>query len=264
MSIVLRENEWAQKMIESGDLGKKPSDTLRRVARYYLDAGKTPAAVRQAVESFIIKCDPDASLPGWDNAIDWAIKRAKKISASDIRDIQITDTEIEKISLLDGKQIQRLAFTLLCLAKYWAQRNPDSDFWVNCKDNEIMSLANISTSIRRQSLMYWTLREAGMIQFSKKVDNTNVRVCFADSGDIALRITDFRNLGYQYLMYCGDPYFKCSGCGITAKIKHPQNNRKPKYCPECAAKIDLQRRVDAAMRYKTQTKTQKVEETNAS
>ena len=35
MSIVLKENDWAEKMIQSKSLGKKPSETLRRVARYY-------------------------------------------------------------------------------------------------------------------------------------------------------------------------------------------------------------------------------------
>ena len=39
MSIVLKENDWAEKMIQSKSLGKKPSETLRRVARYYIDSG---------------------------------------------------------------------------------------------------------------------------------------------------------------------------------------------------------------------------------
>ena len=39
MSIVLKENDWAEKMIQSKSLGKKPSETLRRIARYYIDNG---------------------------------------------------------------------------------------------------------------------------------------------------------------------------------------------------------------------------------
>ena len=113
-----------------------------------------------------------------------------------------------------------------------------------------MALANINTSIKRQGLMYWTLREAGMVQFSKKVDNTNVKVCFVEDGETILHITDFRNLGYQYLMYHGEPYFECANCGITTKISNPDNKRRQKYCNECAAKIHLQQRVASVMRHR--------------
>ena len=37
MSVVLRENDWAASMIQANSLGKKPSETLRRVARFYMD-----------------------------------------------------------------------------------------------------------------------------------------------------------------------------------------------------------------------------------
>ncbi len=39
MNIILKENEWAEKMIQDRSLGKKPYQTLYRVARYYLDSG---------------------------------------------------------------------------------------------------------------------------------------------------------------------------------------------------------------------------------
>ena len=36
MTVVLKENDWAHDMIERNELGNKPSETLRRVARYYI------------------------------------------------------------------------------------------------------------------------------------------------------------------------------------------------------------------------------------
>ena len=248
MTVVLKENEWAHDMIQSSDLGKKPSETLRRVARYYLDSGCSPADTRKRLDSFLIRCEPTSSLPKWSDALDYAVSRAVKYESIDIDSIDITDAEMQKIDSLDGKQIKRLAFTLLCLAKYWKIVIPDSDYWVNNKDTEIMALANINTSVKRQGLMYWTLREAGMVQFSKKVDNTNVKVCFVEDGETILHITDFRNLGYQYLMYHGEPYFECANCGITTKISNPTNRRGQKYCSECATKIHLQQKVASVMR----------------
>ena len=266
MTVVLRENDWAEQMIASHSLGKKPSETLRRVARYYMDKGYATKDVRTQLSSFLLRCDSDASIPKWQDMLDYAISRASKYRSINIDSISISDAEMKRIDTLDGKQIRRLAFTLLCLAKYWEVIIPGGGFWVNNKDNEIMALANINTSIKRQSAMYWSLREAGMIQFSRRVDNTNVKVLFVEDGETVLHITDFRNLGYQYLMFHGEPYYECSCCGITAKISNPGNNRKPKYCAECANKIHIQQTVNSVMkrRYKNQEpKSNSVCKTNA-
>lgn len=250
MTVVLKENEWAHDMIRSSDLGKKPSETLRRVARYYLDNGCSRIDTRKRLDSFLIRCEPTSSLTKWSNILDYAVNKAEKYESIDIDSIDITDSEMHRIDALNGKQIKRLAFTLLCLAKYWKAVIPDGDYWINNKDTEIMALANINTSIKRQGLMYWTLREAGMVQFSKKVDNTNVKVCFVEEGEVVLHINDFRNLGYQYLMYHGEPYFECANCGIIAKLDNPGVGRKQRYCKKCAAEIAIQQKINSAMRRK--------------
>lgn len=267
MTIVLNEREWAEEMITARSLGKKPFETMYRVARYYLDKGMSKRETRKRLNDFLIKCDQAASLPKWGALIDKALSMALRSGTIIIDGIDVSETEMAKIDGLNGKQIRRLAFTLLCLSKYWnevaatraaaaAERSggkdaekekPVSTGWVNSKDNDIMRMANINTSIRRQSLMYHSLSEAGMIRFSNKVDNTNVQVCFADEGTPVLHITDFRNLGYQYMMYHGEPYFQCAECGITEKYDNPGRGRKQKYCRACMTEMIIQRRVGGAM-----------------
>lgn len=249
MSIVLRENDWAAAMIKGCSLGKKPSETLRRVARFYMDKyGMNQDAARKKLDSFLLQCDPTASLPKWSDALDYAASRASKYPAICIDFIPITDAEMKRIDALEIKQMRRLAFTLLCLSKYWNLVTGKSDGWVNSKDNEIMAMANIRTSVKRQSAMYGALSELGMIQFSRKVDNTNVRVCFAADGKEVMRVTDLRNLGYQYLMYHGEPYFTCPNCGITTKVTNEGNKRHQKYCPDCAATIRMKQNIESVMR----------------
>lgn len=248
MSVILREHEWTENMINTRSLGKKPSETLCRVARYYIDEGYSKKDVRNMLDSFLLLCEPTSSLPKWSNALDFALNRAFKYSAINIEGIDISKPEMDKIDALEGKQIRRLAFTLLCLAKYWRIVIPNNDYWVNNKDNEIMSMANINTSIKRRSLMYWTLRECGLIQFSRKVDNTNIRVCFVEEGEPILHITDFRNLGYQYLKFHNEPYFECQCCGITTKMSNPTKGKKQKYCKSCAAEVAMRQRVNSVMR----------------
>lgn len=248
MTIVLNEHEWAEEMITSRSLGKKPYETLCRVARYYLDNGIPKNEVRRMLDTFLIQCDPTASLPRWANSLDAALAHALKYEAIEMDGVDITKPEMERIDALQGKQTRRLAFTLLCLAKYWNAVSKKTDGWVNSKDSEIMRMANINTSIKRQSLMFHSLNECGMIQFSRKVDNTNVRVCFIEDGETVLHISDFRNLGYQYLKYHGGDYFTCENCGVVDKVAKSERGRPKKYCRECAAQIAVQQRVDSVMR----------------
>lgn len=255
MTIVLNEHEWAKQMIDSRSLGAKPFETFCRVAKYYIDKNYSKKETRKLLDTFLLQCEPTASLPKWSETLDYAVTRATKYNAIMIDHIDITKPEMDAIDSLEGTQIRRLAFTLLCLAKYWNCVNPNGDNWVNNKDNEIMRMANINTSIKRQSLMYHTLNQIGLIRFSKKVDNTNVRVCFVQDGEIALRVTDFRNLGYQYLKYHGEPYFECENCGLTVKIKDKGTGRRQKYCNDCAIEIKLQQSINSVMRCRLQKQT---------
>lgn len=253
MGIVLNEHEYAYDLIRKRSLGKKPSETLCRVARYIKDENEHFAKkdIRNQLDTFLLQCNPTVSLPKWSKMLDFATNWAFKHKAIQIESLIITKPEMNRIDSLKGKQVRRLAFVLLCLSKYWDKVNSRNDHWVNSKDNEIMAFANINTSTRRQCAMYTLLRDEGFIRFSKKVDNTNVRVCFAEEGETAMTITDLRNLGYQYLKYHGESYFECTNCGITVKIDNPNSGRRQKYCKDCAVEISTQQRVNSIMRRKS-------------
>lgn len=259
MSIVLNEHEWAEEMLATRSLGKKPFETLHRVARYYIDSGYQRHDARKLLDTFLLQCDPTASLPKWINTLDAAVSLASKRKAVHIESLDIRKIEMDAISSLPGRQTKRLAFTLLCLAKYWDLATGQRSHWVNSKDSDIMRMANVRTSIKRQSDMYRQMYEDGMVEFSKKIDNTNVRVCFvAEEGDVALRVTDMRNLGYQYMMYDGDQnYIRCKHCGLVIKKHipnvngHPQSGRPQIYCADCANEIKIQNSVTPTMAVKT-------------
>lgn len=255
MSIILNENKWAKQMIEDRSLGSKPYETLVRVAKYFVSNGMGKKEVRRSLEEYLLQCDPSASITKWSNVLNNAVSAAIKYPAIDISHIDISDKEIKTISSLKGKQLQRLAFTLLCLAKYWDIISISKNHWVNSKDSDIMQMANINTSIKRQSYLYHTLNELGLIQFSRKVDNTNVRVCFIEDGETVLTVSDFRNVGYQYLKYLGEPYFNCINCGITTKFSAPVKGKKQKYCKRCAAEIAVKQNVNSAMRFRLNSST---------
>lgn len=248
MSIILNEYEWAEQMIANHDLGKRPAETLSRVAKYYFANQYGKREIRGMLDTFLIQCDPSASLSGWSDTLDRIVRNVDRYSLIKIDGVEVSAKEMKSIEKLNGKQLRRLAFTLLCVAKYWYAVSEKNDYWVNTSDREVMQMANISTSIRRQSAMFAELKNAGMLRFSKKIDNLNVQVTFAEEGEPALYIQDFRNLGYQYLKYYGEPYFECENCGITVKIQDPSRGRRQKYCPGCAVEVGVRQRVNWVMR----------------
>lgn len=237
-------------MMSTNSLGEKPFYTLVRIARYFIDFEHCPRKViKVKLQTFVLQCNPQSSMPKWSDIIDSAITYAYKYRAVELDAIEITRSEIDTIMALEGRQVKRLAFTLLCLAKYYNSVNDTDSGWVNSKDSEIMKMANISTSLKRQAAMYSTLVHKDLLDTSAKVDNTNVRVKYIgdDTNDVVLRITDFRNLGYQFLKYIGEPYFVCENCGITSKLKSPNAGRKQKYCTDCARKIHIQKTINPVM-----------------
>lgn len=256
MSIVLNEYEWAEKAITDHELGKKPVETLNRVARYYAENQYSKREIRNLLDTFMTQCDPQISLVQWSDTLDKVAKSAGKYRLARLDGVDVSKREMERIEVLDGKQARRLAFALLCTAKYWDAVSESNNHWVNTPDKEIMQMANINTSIKRQSLMFSQLRDTGFIKFSKKIDNLNVQVIFMEPGETAIHIQDFRNLGYQYLKYYGGPYFECENCGLTCKKYGPDNSRPPKYCPECAVEIHTRQKVDSVMRGRMAAKNQ--------
>lgn len=248
MAIVLNEYEWARDKIISRTLGKRPFETLSRVARYYIENNYSKKDVKKMLNTFLIQCDHAASLPKWEKTIDCALDKALKRGSINVSCIQISKPEMQRIEALSGKQLQRLAFTLLCLAKYWNIANPNANGWINNKDSEIMNMANINTSVKRQSLLFHILNEAELIQFSKKIDNTNVKVCFIEDGETAVTVCDFRNLGYQYMRYKGEPYFECQNCGIVTRERGGGKGAKQKYCRSCAIEVAAKQRIDSVMK----------------
>lgn len=250
MNIVLNETQWAKNAIDNSDLGIDARETLRRVARYYFDNGMTAAQVQESVNSFLISCDPSVSTVKWALTTGGAVAFASKHKAVNIGKVCITESEIQKIrSISFGKQAERLAFTLLCLAKYWNACADSDSGWVNSSDSDIMKMANIKTAIKRQCKLYHDLIELGLISPSNKIDCTHLRVNFVDDNSpVVMEITDFRSLGNQYLAYIGEPFFKCAECGVCEKYEVHGAGRKKKYCSSCAAVVNSRKSVESIIR----------------
>lgn len=240
-NIVLNEKASAEFALENLILGDKPIETLGRIARYYYSEGYKKKEIVGLLEDFILKCDPTINIVKWQLAIDKQVKMADKYKLIDIPGISITQNEMKKIQSLEGVLLQRLMFTMLCLAKFGNTVNPNNNCWVNRQDKDIFRLANITITSKRQSLMINDLWTAGYIGYSRVVDNVNINVKIIDEeSEEAIFVSDFRNLGNQYMRHCRGGYIECQCCGKVVR----QTNNKQKYCNECAIEINRQKSIE--------------------
>lgn len=66
-------------MINNHDLGKRPIDTLGRVAKYYFANQYSKREVRSMLDTFLVQCDPSVSLSSWSDMLD---KIAKNVTST--------------------------------------------------------------------------------------------------------------------------------------------------------------------------------------
>lgn len=241
-TIILNEKEWAESTLKNLTLGTRPSETLGRIARYYYSLGYKKKEIGSLLEDFMLKCDPGINIVKWQPVIDRQVKNVDKYELINIPGITITESEIQRIQELKGRSLQKLMFAIICLAKYSNKINKQNNNWVNRKDRDIFSMANICETIQRQSLMINTLWGLGYVGYSRLVDNLNISVKIIDeTSPEVLFINDFRNLGNQYMRYCGEKYMECQNCGLVVK----KRSNIQKYCPECARQIHIKRTWEA-------------------
>ena len=250
MYLPFNEHEDAEKYISECTLGKGAFDKLRVIARYYLDEKYTDVAVREKLCEYVSRCGESFTLNIWSDMIDSAIKRAKKTDAILINNITVTEPELQAISKLKGIQTQRFAFTLLCLKKYFSSIRPESDGWICIPHSDLMKISNIKAPLNKQAELYRTLVSAGMIELPDKPSRVAIHVVMKDmNGKEEIRVNDFRNLGYQYMMYFGGPYFQCQECGLVVKqADNKSKGRPPKYCQSCAVKVKIRQSTESVMR----------------
>jgi len=236
MNVILNEKNYIEDILRDPYLPNKPSELLSRVARYYHHHGYNKSKIEELLKDFLIKSDPMINIVRFQPLIDKIVANAGKYELIQIDGVSITHNEIHYIQNIKSIRARRVMFTLLCLAKYSNAINKKNNNWVNKTDKEIFKLSNTMISTNNQSLILNDLYTNGYIKFSHIIDNMNIRIENVDyDGEEAIFITDFRNLGNQYMRYIGGDYMECSCCGLVIK----RTGRTQKYCKDCA--VDMNR-----------------------
>lgn len=237
MRLILNEKCLLDKSLNEGYINKKPSVTIRILAKYYLSVGMNADQTYNAIDNFLNKNFIGYIPMNWYNIIKGIINKLiknKDCSLVYIKNVKITKNEIDIIKTINNIKLEKLAFTLLIYAKIYNQLNNNSSNWVNEHHKYIFKDAKVSATKIEQGKMIHELKELNLVTVPLKVDKVNIKVNFIDNDyseeNIAIIIDDFRNFVYEYQFYFNpNKYIKCSEC---SKLIKPTNNRQ-KFCRNC-------------------------------
>lgn len=233
MPVILNEAKEAERIIEKGEVGNKPTSTLFLLGKYYrqkqsLDKEQTINKLNEFMKLNYKNYNPAL----WEETIEDISKKANKYSLREIDYIGITQSELDRISEINNVKYEKLLFTMLCYAKLYNTLSENNNGWVNADIKEIYRIARVTVKYKNDKFLYLNdLESMGLISFSSKNDNLNLQINFVDmDGEPVIQINDFRELGYEYLNHIGSGKFvRCNECGHLIK----QNGNNTHYCTFC-------------------------------
>lgn len=233
--IVLNEIDYAEQCLELGLVDKKPFFTLGILAKYYYHhLNKT----KEETEKLVIEYADKYCSGYWQNEKRWDEGIKKMVSKIDskilymVESVPITKSEFEVIHRLNDEQLECLAFTLLCVGKLNMIKHKSNEAWVNSDLREIFTLAHVSCKSRERNSRIRKLLNEELIEMTSKIDDLSMKVLFVDStSDVLFEVSDFRDLGYEYLNMLGGNFIRCEKCGVI--IKNNAAGTK-KYCSSCS------------------------------
>lgn len=233
MPVVLNEVKQAEYIIEKGEVGNKPTSTLFLLGKFFRQKENlNKEQTFNKLNEFMQQNYKNYNSALWEDIIEDISKKANKYSLRELDSISITQFELDKILETDNLRYQKLLFTMLCYAKLYNCISENNNGWINTDIKEIYRVARVTVKHRNDKFLYLNdLEQIELISFSNKNDNLNIRVNFVDiEGESVFNISDFRELGYEYLNHIGNGKFiRCSECNRLIR----KTNNKCLYCSEC-------------------------------
>lgn len=235
--VIIKESKILDEALR-GEIDKKTLLTLRVLCKYYLLDGKSKDEADKELNDYMSKYYDDYKPSKWRDIIKQLIKSVAKLDTYEIIDvdnIDITVDEWDKIMLLEGKQLQKLAFILLVYSKVGNVRGCSNNNKVSVGITDVLSESKLRVSSENKLLLNALVREQ-YISTSLVCDSTTITVLYSGGEEIKFTINNFENVLSYYDEYAnGKKYVECEVC----KKRIVQNSKKPmKYCGKCAKKVD--------------------------
>jgi len=232
--VILNEKQYVLKCIYDYSLGDDVYRTLYLMANYYRQykGYKKHKIIETLREYMAINYENYyKDKVRWNEIIESVTDKTKHRKMIEVNDVVITKSEIDKINELKVKSDRKIMFAYLCYAKYRNKIKQENNSWVGDITKDIFKSCRVQSSVNERYKTLGKLKDLGYLETSKSNTNLSVRVTFVDNeSDPVLTVSDFTELGYEYLNYMGENFTRCQECGVL--FKRNKNNTK-KYCNKC-------------------------------
>lgn len=248
--IVTNERKYAEGVFNGTQkrMLKKPQSTLNILAKYYFSMGLEKSEISEKLCEYIDKNHLSNSPERHKSMISIATKNLGKYPLVEIDEIPISKLEIDKIMSIkstrykahNARSLQKLAFSLLCLAKFQLAKGRNEP-WVNIKIDKLFDIANIDCSSRETQIMHLIdLRDLGLIEVTASASDHSFKILYAEpESENEITVFDINECGKIYEQYLGTPYVRCKYCGGLTRVK----SNRTKYCDECSKQINREKTV---------------------
>lgn len=242
MNFVMNEKKYAEELLNGEGYGENYSYTTAIMAKYYKRIGYNNREIKVALERLLNERVPFTA----PQSRKWWVKRALDIAEKyplyELDEITVTKSEMEKINTIhsdkfkDGR-IRRLAFTLLCFAKFESARGI-KDNWVNIELKHIFSAADLKGITKeKQRLFIHELYKGGFISINPVIGKFSMKVLFTETGETELTIQNINEAGKIFRQYNGEKFIKCQRCGKMVAV----TNGRSIYCAACAVAVNREK-----------------------
>lgn len=246
--IIMDEQKYLDKVKENGNFGKDIGYAVLISARIYRAEGCDNGEIKNRLLNDIQEYEPLLNTVRCKNYISYALKNVDKRKLVKIDEILITKSEMESVMNITSdenafrvKSLRRLAFALLCFAKFEMLLKGRYEPWINYDLKYIYKSAKLLGRSQSQNNLYLhKLYEMGLVQFAFRKHGVGVKVDFVDRSEepeIALRVKDISCTGDYFLRYLGRKYIECAVCGKPV----PKTTGNLLYCKDCAVIVDKEK-----------------------
>ncbi len=242
MNFIMNEKAYAESVLDNPRLKKVDGQTVTILAKYFRAEGLGDTKLKAALEKFIGERDPIMLAKTRTGLINKSVRLSKKPPLYDIK-IVITKPEMEIINSLTcppkcgfrADTLRKLAFALLCFAKYEAAKGVKGG-WTRTKKKFIFAAANIKTTVRKQSSLLHQLAycDPPLIELGMKIGYEGIKVLFQREGDDEVSVDNINEAGLIFEELGGKRFVKCEVCGRRVRV----TNGRSRFCKDCAVERD--------------------------
>ena len=236
--IIFDEKKYVEDILRSNNAGKMGIKTLiTYIAKYYYEAYinlTNKQYVRKILDRMNeFEIDPhyyqEYQYAGFTKSLCNKLRKGKiPRELFVVKEVAISRGEMNLVRSAPSQKAQKLLFTLYVLSK--TRRNPNG--WVNYEIRDIFKLANINVSTQEKYKLFNQLAKYKLIGLSHVSKKSAFKVELIE-GPPEIIISEFNNIGNQYVITYNDDWIMCRECGRLVKVKN-KIGRPLMYCKQCA------------------------------